>query len=324
MPKAINLTASQLNQLIDEVATGVESLMKAEAEAEAQKLSKADPGEEATGEKKPEGSSAEPAPEASASPEASGPPAGDEGSAPPPGGDEGSAPPPDAASGDPAADAMATPEALEAEYAKLPDQELQMHFVALRSALMKRQTVQPDAGAPDAGAGPPPEASGSPAGAPPPPPPEASGPPAMGKGEIKLGDGSGGKMTAGKMSKSEVEAQARLVKAEADQKALAKTVADQAATIQALEANIGNIAAAVKNRLERPIRKSATGVSFVTKPGTTADASTKFESLSKSEIVKKLNEVTSSASLSKKDRDLVNSYCVGTVSIKEIAHLLTE
>lgn len=332
----MKLNKSELNKLLAQVTDDVQELLKHEAD-EGESLSKADEGEEAPAEKKPEGSSSEPTgEEASAAP-----PAGPEASAdagPPPGPEAGmeGAPPEGEGSptGDPAADAGATPEALQAEYAQLPPEELKMHFLACKAALMAVMSGQP--GADGAAGGPPPgpeasaDAGAAPMGGPPGAPPagpEASAPvppaPQFGKKEFKS-EGSGGQM-----SKSEKEFSERLSKAEeamAEVVELKKALASKDQTIAALEENVGKVAAGFEKLLTRQqvMRKSLTGISYVTKPGAeVANPTADFSHMSKSEVVRKLNEVTASPNLSSADRNLITRYTVGTdVPVSTVAKFL--
>jgi hypothetical protein len=70
--------------------------------------------------------------------------------------------------------------------------------------------------------------------------------------------------------------------------------------------------------LNAPARKAVTAVDFVAKSEEKADKRV----LSKSEVASKLKTVTADAKLSKSDRELVNGYVLGTVSIDKIEHLL--
>lgn len=162
---ALKLNDKELNSLLDEVAADLkntfatvnEKLNKSE-----QNLSKAagsDPEESSPVKDDapaapPEASAGAPGAEASAPPDMAGPGPGAEAPAGAPG-------------GDPAADAGLTPEALQAEYEKLPPEELQMHLQACQAALQKLMGAGP------AGAGMDPSAG---AGAPPPAAPPAPGP----------------------------------------------------------------------------------------------------------------------------------------------------
>jgi hypothetical protein len=70
--------------------------------------------------------------------------------------------------------------------------------------------------------------------------------------------------------------------------------------------------------LNAPARKAVTAVDFVAKSEEKAEKRV----LSKSEVAAKLKTVTADAKLAKSDRELVNGYVLGTVSIDKIEHLL--
>jgi hypothetical protein len=259
------------------------------------------------------GGSDSPAPDASAS---AGPPDASAG-----------APPPDAsasAPADPAAQSASAPldvESLKAEYSQLPPEELEMHLVACKAAYAEQQAAAggapPDASASAAPPGPP-AASPSPSPAPPPapaaspspsappgPPADQSPPPAM-KGELSAGkqvEVADAKNRNGGLAKSEVVIQLE-------------------AKIEEQDKMISGLAKAVELVLTKPQRKAVTGVSFLGKnEGQRAD--TDIAKLTKAEILTKLNEKVKDASLKKSDRNLINSFCVGTlVDVQQIAHLL--
>lgn len=283
---------SELKALVAEVETEIGALLKAEKD----KLAKAHPGEDTSAEippdesatasaKPPEASaSASPAPDASAAPapDASMPPA------------DASAAPPADASADPAADeGTMDPEALKAEYAKLPPDELKIHFLAAKAALMEVM-----GGADDGSAGAPP-----PPAAPPAPPPVASAspsaPPAL-KAEMKSVDANGGKELP--IKKSEQELQIEALKAE---------VTEQKDALEKL-------VKAVTVMVERPERKAVTSTAFIPKTDEAA------KPLSKAEVMEKLKKVSAAPGLKKSDRDLINGFCVDAVSLEKIQHLLTD
>jgi hypothetical protein len=307
------LNKSQLNKLLEQVTNDVAIMLKSDTEETT--LSKADPGEETTAETTPDGSATDgpPGEESSASPEDTGAP---EGSAPPmDGGPDGSQ--------DPATDAGATPEALQAEYMKLPPEELKMHLMAAHAALMamESQGGGPEAGGPEASAGPPgPDASAGP-----PPGPEASAggpppgaggpPPGIGKGEISTGtpnDNNGG------MAKSQMSEISKLRKSikEKDEQ-LAKQELALTDTVKAITDMITK---------RQVMRKSVSGISYISKPGTTEKPAEKAavdpRSLTKSQVMEKLNKVTASTKLAKSDREIINKFVVGSAGIDDIAKYL--
>lgn len=156
------LKDAELNKLLDEVALDLNKafgdVQTKLAKAEDDKLAKDDG---AAGKAPPEESESV-TPEGSDAP----PPPADASPSPSPSPDAAGAAP--APSGDPAQDmgAELTPEALQAEYQKLPPEELQMHAQALQAAMAAMGGGQPGM---DAGAPPAPEAAPAPAMAPPAP-----------------------------------------------------------------------------------------------------------------------------------------------------------
>jgi hypothetical protein len=313
---------TQLNKLIEQVSDDVVTMLAKADEAEKATLAKADPGEEAPGEGTPSGSSAEGSqPEASPdagapeAPEAS-PPAGE------PDGDEGAPPeaapqegtPGDEQTQNPAEDASAGPEALVAEYGKLPPEELKMHVMASLSALMQSIGGQPG-GQPGAeGEAPGAEAPQAPPEAPMAPPegasPEGTQPagqePPMGKKEFSS-EGSGGKIV-----KSELET--RLATLEKSNKELEEKLGAATDGLRRFVEKSGNQA----------MRKSIASVSFTGKPGEAEGK--QMVTLSKSEAIKKLNALTADreamGKLQKSDREKISQYTIGTIPQSEISHLL--
>jgi len=240
------------------------------------------------------------APEASASAPAGPPPGAD--AAPP---DASAAPAPDmappAAAPDASADPAAAPadgsagppdmEALKSEYSALPVDELQMHFVAVKAALMAKMGSQspsmaPDMG-PDQGASAPPAAD---------PSASSSAPvPAM-KGEmsaVKPGLGA-----SASMAKSE-------------------------SAMRLMEEQIEMLTKAVELVVGAPQRKSVKGVSelqFLSKGEETVK---KAETLTAAQIREKLSEKARNPSLSKSDKNAIVAYSIGTdLDLAKIEHLL--
>jgi hypothetical protein len=224
------------------------------------------------------------APDASpmgASPEGAPP----EGSEMPPEEGEGEMPPEEGAApeGDPAGEQGIDPQALEAEYAQLPVEELKAHYLAAKSALFQKMGQgQPGAGAPQ---GAPPPAAG-PAGAPPagPPagPPEGA-PPAF-KAEMPS-EGNGG-----------------FNKSEADD----------------LRAQLAAMAKVVNLLAGSPVQKAVTGLTYMGKSEPVEDKVV----LSQQEVTAKLNVLTRDPSLKKSDRERITGYYEGTVNVSAIADLL--
>jgi hypothetical protein len=258
------------------------------------------------------GGSAPPAPDASAS---AGPPDASAGG-----------PPPDASASAPADPAAASPsapldvESLKAEYSQLPPEELEMHLVACKAAYAEQQAaaggVSPDAGAPPApGASPSPSPSPSPApppaaaspspspSAPPGPPADQSPPPAM-KGEMSAGkqlEVADAKNRNGGLAKSE-------------------DVLQLEAKIEEQDKMINGLAKAIELVFQKPQRKAVTSVSFLAKGEQNSNTEI---TLTRPEILAKLNAKVLDPSLKKSDRQLINSFCVGSVvDVQQIAHLL--
>ena len=314
-------TKKELAKLIDLVTDDLSNLMKAES------LSKADPGVEATGEKTPEGSSAD-TPEESASP---GDSDGKETSAPseeapPSDGAPESAPPqgeapvegaPQDDQTDPAADANGTAEALAAEYSKLPPEELKIHFLACKEALMQ------SLGGDGQGDQVPP---GQPEGQPQAPAPEAPQPntssapmaPGMGKSEFDSPDGE--KVA---VKKSEVDMAAVFAEIET----LKKGLKEKDEQILKMETSFGEAATGLKKLFERGngLRKSIASTGFTPKPGSEPANPDKIDvsQLSRPEALSRLKEVTAtSTSLTKSDRDQINAYVFGNCSIEKVEKFL--
>jgi hypothetical protein len=205
---------------------------------------------------------------------------------------------PEGAPADPAAEAgPVDPAALKAEYAKLDDAALEMHYMAAKEAVYERLQAQGGSPAAQPGAAPAPAASPSPAPSPSPaaspsPAPSASPDPAM-------------------AMKNEKTEGAPLAKTEDAQK------------IERLEKGLNSALKAIEI-LSTPMRKSLTGVDYTPKPAEGEKPLRKTESLTKSEITSVLSKKAADPKTTSKDRDLINGWCFGTVETKEIEHLLNE
>lgn len=319
MAQNIRLTDPELESILAEVERDLAVVLKSEQD----KLQKAQ--EDGDGDDK---GSAPPSDGGSDDASASAPPSDDSGSAPPeassPDASAGGPPPADAASAsaDPAAaDGSAGPmdmDSLKAEYASLPPEELKMHYLACKQALLEVMQQGAGAGAspdpsappgaspsPDAGSPPPgpPAGAASPSPSAPPGPPAApmspspspdQPPPAM-KGEMKASPANGGGKP--KMAKSEDEKDAK--------------IAD-------LEQQVTLLAKAVDLALATPQRKAVTSVGFLAK----TEDKPADKQLSRDDIKARLSEVAKRPNLAKSDRDLINKFCVGTADASAIAHLL--
>lgn len=271
---------------IDQILAEIESDLAKDGFA----LAKADDDKDDAALSPPAAESAPPAgPPGGAPPDASAAPAGPPAADAPP-----DAPPPDA-SADPAApaDGSAGPpdmEALKAEYSDLPVDELQMHYVAIKAALMAKMGSQsPDMGA-EASASAPPSA--------PPVDPSASSSapvPAM-KGEmsaVKPGLGS-----SASMAKSEQDMQLMSEKIEM--------------LTKAMELVVG-----------APQRKSVKGVSELQFLSKGEEKLKKSEGLSKAQIQEKLSEKARDPKLSKSDKNAIVAFTIGTdLDLAKVEHLL--
>lgn len=314
---------TDLDAIVDQVRTELEPILKAEFTKAEKKLAKAAPGEDtspevpadksATKDDSASDDSAPPAPkaDASASPPADGPPppAADG----PPG--DASASPPGDASGDPSQDMSSDPAELQQAYASLPLEELQMHYLAVKAALMQAMG-NPDGSAPPADpaadpsatamppAAPPASASPSPAAPPPPPPapPAPDAPPPALKAE------------AGMTEHEEANGENPLDKSEKDLaiEALQKTVAEQGAVLQAAQATI-------KKLVETPVRKSITTVADIKKTEGSVDVKT----LSRDDIKARLKRAAEKQTLTKSDRERINLFALGHLKVEGIADLIS-
>lgn len=334
MANEIKVSEEKLRELLDEVE---EELSKS-FQTEVGKLSKAAPLDEDPS-ASPAGSPPPASPDASASvgPDAS--PAPDASASPPPPAAEGSAESPEASGaapgeapgemppgapgeGAPGEDAQPSMDELVQAYSQLDPESLKMHYMAVKAALF--QSMGAGDGAPDASA---PPAGAPPAGGPPAASPPASAPPEMGKAEGVLDAVAPSKAGAGKdrlapVAPSKAGAGEDRLAAVAVGKKEKETELESLKKSQAeMETALGSLVGAVRTMLETPQRKAVTSaaeMAFV--PRTEAPAKT----LSKTEILSKLNEKAKTPGLKKSDRELINQFCVGAVDAKDIAHLLTE
>jgi hypothetical protein len=305
-----NLSKTELQKLVDSVSLQLTEVLEKAEEIPAQELAKATPGNEAPAEKNPAGSSTSeetpgegseegstPAPEASDSAPSDSPAE----SAPPSNAVPSDAPA-DGASQDPAQDGGGSVESLQAEYAALPLEELKMHLLACKAALMA-QMVQgggdgsegsgpADGAMPDASAPADPAAEGA---APPPAAPEGTPP----------------------MQKSEIDPAIleRLT-------TLEKSIKEKDEVI----AGFGAIAAGLEKAFTK--RKSAHSIAVLGKPGTEmvkSEDSIDVTSLKTEQVIERLNTITANGKLSKSDRDAVITYVASPVKdINKVAHLLTK
>lgn len=216
-------------------------------------------------------------------------------------------PPAPDAGGDPAADQATSPEQLQAEYAQLPPDQLKMHLMAAHAALM---AVMGQQGGDQGGAPPAPDASASPA-----PGPEQTPPPDMGKKEFATGEGTGGKVSSGKMAKSERDLEIETLK---------KSLKEQELTIEKFGKLAENIAKVISKPLVKSVRKISE-VKIDNKPGTpnSSDSELDVSKLSREQVIAGLNTAIRTGKLSKSDKDLVKQFSVRSVGVEKVAHILT-
>jgi len=181
-------------------------------------------------------------------------------------------------------------EALVNEYAQLPPQELELHYLATKQALMAvLGGAQGGASGPE-GAPPSPPASG-PAG-PGGPPPEAT--PTL------------------KSDRAAIAAKDAEIKALQEQ--LSKS-----------NGRLSNVEKVIHLMTNRPLRKAITHISHVAKPGTEEKldkSEVDVTKLSKSEVTERLNKAVRSPDMKKEDRRLVTAYMYNRANLDDIKHLL--
>lgn len=285
----MQISSAELRSILEDVEKDLTPLLRSERA----KLSKAIGDEEsASASASPMGEESRSAGRDMVPSERSGSPAGMEGSASASASPEGSSagmPPEGSPQAGPEGSASAGGgegvEALAAEYAKLPPEELEMHLMALEMVLK-----QHGGGAEGSPAGMPPE--GSPAGM----PPEAS--PAM-KKEYSASASEKSKSPAMKKEMSHSAS-------ESSESAISKS------EIDALNQKL-DVALKAVEFLTRPMRKAVTEFATEEKPAL---------NLSKNEITAKLKAVTASPTLAKSDRQLINGFYDGRIAVDQIAHLL--
>lgn len=224
-----------------------------------------------------------------------------------------------APAGEPGMEGPVDPAALEAEYAKLPPEELKAHYLAAKAALFSVMGGQ-DQGAP------PPEAAPSAPAAPPASPAPAPSAPPMAMSEmgqecgkdLQAGNGGEGapapKPEAGK-AVGKAEASASSPSASSPSASVTKSE-----TVEDLKAQLEVMAKIVNIVVGKPLGKAITGLNYVPKAG--AAVETEPKKLSKAEITTKLAEITRKADLKKSDRNLIDGYYDGEVKLEAIEHLL--
>jgi hypothetical protein len=309
------INQDKLNELLDQVSNDVLTILTKADETQPTTLKKADPGEETPGEQTPSGSSTEGStPDNTDESSASNATPTAQSSAPAPAADPAVSATPDQGSADtdPATD-DGSPEALQAEYAKLPVEELKLHVMAAHAALMAAVSAgqpQGSASAQPPVAQPVQSASVAPGSAP-------EDTQSMGKKEFGS-EGNGGQVKAGKMAKSESAQKDLELKIEQ----LEKSVKERDEQLASVEARFNQAADGLVTFMNKQtgLRKSISGISYDNKPGNSVDNT--FKPMAKSEALLKLNALTASKDLKKSDRELINQYVLGTADQVTVAHLL--
>lgn len=274
-----NLKDAELNKLLDEVAQDLNKafgdVQNKLAKGEGKQLEGDQSGKMVKDEIKPKGpEESSPVAEGSDAPPDA-PPADDAGSAAP-------APSPDPSAGAPGGDpaqemgAQLTPEALQAEYAKLPPEELQMHLQAAQAALA---ALGGGMGAPDAG----------------PPAPEAAAPAPSPSASAPLLQSEKGTNSAA-LKKTEEAQMDELSKAELDA---------VKAENKSLKEDVEIIAATLKKMIETPVRKAITSIAELPKGEEEAQADETYKPLDPTNFWKKLAEVSKRPDLKKGEKKLI-------------------
>lgn len=295
----MKISNDELRAILEEVETELQPLLRSEKD----RLSKA-VGDEMSSSpsSSPMGQEASKSPGRDMLPEErSGGEEGMEGSSPAAPGAEASAPGMEGSAGE-GAGAEGQVEALAAEYAKLPPEELEMHLMALQAAM--QQLGGGAEGSP----------AGSPAGS---PPPGAEASPAMKKemsasagsasaspAPAKKGEKSAEKSSYTKKEKSAKEESSKEESSKEESSPMSKS------EIDALNAKI-DVALKAVEFLTRPMRKAVTEA-----------AETPAKTYTRAEVTEKLKAVTANPSLAKSERALINGFYDGRVSLDKITHLL--
>ena len=290
----LTIKDSDVKKILGEVEAEIGALLKSEKE----RLAKA--AEESSSGARPEESSSPPpaSPAGPESPAPSAPPVDSAAPASPSASPEGA--PPESAPADPAADAgPVDPQALMEEYAKLPPEELKVHYMACKAALSQVMGADPDA----ASAGAPPASAPPPAA--PPPGPAAGSPAPLAQAEVSASPGNGGESVPVKKNED-----APLAKSEREKSLEAE--------IEALGSQLEKLVKAVGTTLGQPVRKAITGVDR----GPRGEAAAPAQELSKADIDAKLKEVIASKKLSKSESERVIAYSMGHVGFDQIKDLI--
>jgi len=185
---------------------------------------------------------------------------------------------------------------LQAEYAQLPPEDLKAHYIACKAALFAVM----GAGAGDPGMDPGMDAGAPPAPAAAPPAPPAASPSApptlKGEKSAEIGPPNG---------------ENPLNKAQAEIVVLKEQV-------EKANKGMSDLMTVVETVLGKPRRKAITGL------GAAVAKSEQKTVLTREQVKAKLKTLVSSKPLNKSDRELVCRFDLGTVSVEQVAHLLTD
>jgi len=129
---------------------------------------------------------------------------------------------------------------------------------------------------------------------------------------------------AGEGSQPVDPASTMALKSENEELTLVKSERDAAAMkIAELEKSVAALTDSLGKVLAQPMRKSITGKDIAGVLATDPKPAPKYESMTKSEITKKLLTVANDPALKKSDRQLINNYYKGEANVEALAHLLS-
>lgn len=299
---------SELEAILSEVEVEIADLLKSqsselrkgaeEASPEADDSAAGAPGGDSAPGGAPDASASAPGDASASAPaDAQGSPEGasPEGAPAPEGGAEGAPADPASAGAGPV-----DPAALEAEYEKLPPEELKAHYLAAKAAIFKLMGGGAGSPGPEAPpAGPDASASAGPgAGAPPPAGPGGGMPPPAMKGEKSGNRLVEPKGSAGGIS---IPANGGVVKSE-----------------PSIQEQLDVLTKALSMMANQPVRKAVLNLSDVSKSEAPVN-----RNLSRAEVTAKLTEKSADPSLAKSDRQAINDYYDGKITIEKMpSHLL--
>lgn len=209
-------------------------------------------------------------------------------------------------------------EVLQAEYSELDDEDLHNHFLAAKAAICARMGMDDE---PEEEM----EAAPMEPVAPAPAPEAAPMAPEMAKSDPLGTKGTDTPPTIAPTAPSKAPSVPAappvgdMKKSEGDYEALKKELDEAKEVISKQEQSMLDLA----NKLTTPFRKSVKGISELGYVGKT-ELEDSAPKLSKEAAIEKLREKAKDRSLKKSDRDLINSYSMGNIDYKQIAHLLTE